>query len=388
MKLLQVYNQYRSPFAGEEKVVLDLAELIERHGGSTKLLTRSSRDLGSDLFTKLKAFTSGVYSFEAARTMTRAIEEFSPTVVHAHNLYPLFSPSVLAASKKASVPVVVTLHNYFLTCPTWSHFCRGTICKQCFKYGEVCCLLRNCRSDLGESLAYCLRSWIVRKMGFFKKNVDLIICLTEFAKEHLIQAGFKKEKLRVLPNMVKIPVQGPKTGEGTYVGFAGRMDTGKGLGTLLRAARQLSDIPFKFAGNGSLSKYQKKATDNVTFVGHLNRQQMEDFYRNARIIVVPSELLEMSPLVISEAMAWGVPIIATRVGGIPETVEHRKTGILVEPQDTNSLAESIRQLWEDARFCRLLGDAGFQNVQQYNSAQNYYKQLMSLYSEVVGEKLG
>src|SRR5262245_34283464 len=117
LKLLQIYNQYRSLFNGEETVVFRTAELIERHGGQARVWMKSSRDMAPGLTGKVKAFLTGIYNPQAARETMQVLKEYQPDVVHAHNLYPLFSPAVLVACRRARVPVVMTLHNQHLTCP-------------------------------------------------------------------------------------------------------------------------------------------------------------------------------------------------------------------------------------------------------------------------------
>ena len=86
-----------------------------------------------------------------------------PDVVHAHNVYPLFSPSVLVAARRSGVPVVMTCHNYRLGCPTMNHFRRGAVCELCTGGHEHRCVLTNCRGSLAESAAYAARAIVARR---------------------------------------------------------------------------------------------------------------------------------------------------------------------------------------------------------------------------------
>ena len=91
MKLLQVFNQYRSLFNGENTVVEQTSQLVEEHGGEVRMMLRSSCDIGTGLIGKTRAFVSGIYSRQAYQDITRVLREDRPDVVHVHNLYPLFS---------------------------------------------------------------------------------------------------------------------------------------------------------------------------------------------------------------------------------------------------------------------------------------------------------
>ncbi|HEX4147933.1 MAG TPA: glycosyltransferase, partial [Pirellulales bacterium] len=247
MKLLQVYNDYRS-FGGEAGVVSMIADLVERHGGQARLWTRSSKDIESSPAGKIRAFASGIYNFSAARQMREILESDRPDVVHVHNLYPLISPSVLVAAHRAGVPVVMTSHNYMLTCPVVNHLHGGRVCEKCFGGREHWCVLQNCRDNRLESAAYALRSFTARKLGLFRDYVTIHIVLSEFARRRLALAGFDPQRIVVLPNMVELGPAPRPAAEGRYVAFSGRMMPEKGVGVLLAAAARLPDVPFRLAG--------------------------------------------------------------------------------------------------------------------------------------------
>ena len=194
VRLLQIYNQYRSLFGGEEKVVHRIADLVERNGGEARLLMRSSRGLDESISGKTKAFFSGIYNPFARRDVARYLKTYRPDVTHVHNLYPLFSPAVLTALRQAGIPVVMTVHNHFHTCPTADHLRNGCVCELCVNGREYHCVLQNCRGRITESVGYALRSAAARKLRLFTDNVDVVIALNDFAKERLVRAGFPRER--------------------------------------------------------------------------------------------------------------------------------------------------------------------------------------------------
>ena len=115
------------------------------------------------------------------------IREFEPDIVHVHELYPFFSPWILLECKRAGVPVIMTCHDYRLTCPTYQHLCRGMVCQLCAKGHEYWCVLKNCRENIFESLAYAMWKVVARKFELFFNNVSVFIAGSQFAKARLMR---------------------------------------------------------------------------------------------------------------------------------------------------------------------------------------------------------
>ena len=384
MKLLQVYNDYRSSFGGEAGVVQMIAKTVENHGGQARLLMRTSKGLDQSLAGKVRGFASGIYNRAALREMKRTLEIERPDVVHVHNLYPLFSPSVLVACRQAGVPVVMTNHNYLLTCPVVNHLHKGSVCEKCLGGREYWCVLKNCRENLAESVAYAVRSATARKLNLFRDNVTVHIVLSDFARQRLLSAGFNDEQVVVLPNMVELGTATNGHVPGDYAAFSGRMMAEKGVDVLLAAAVRLPDVPFRLAGNGPiLDKLMTTAPSNASFVNRLGSQEMAAFYQGSRFLVVPSRWFEGCPLVVSEAMSHGLPVIASRIGGLPEFVEDGVTGLLFEPGNVTELADRIRLLWGNPDLCSRMGEAGRKKARQEYHEEVYYERLMSIYDKAI-----
>ncbi|MEQ8210915.1 MAG: glycosyltransferase [Lacipirellulaceae bacterium] len=392
MKVLQLYNQYRSLHGGEETVVLMTDELIKKYGGQAKLLMRSSRGLDESFWGKAKAFAGAFYNKSAYREVKAELAADRPDVVHVHNLYPLFSPSVLVACKEAGVPVVMSNHNYVLTCPTTHHLRRGTVCEKCFGGKEYHCVLTNCRGNVAESVAYAARSAYARRKGFFRGGVSQYIVLTEFAKRQLLRDGYHEEQIHVLPNMVELDHQSVDASQGDYVAFSGRMSPEKGVETLLAAARMLPEVPFRLAGHGPLLEDLKtNAPENCEFLGQLTAEEMKSFYRGARMVVIPSHWYEGCPLVVSETMSHGVPLVVSQIGGLPDLIgegTEEPCGKTFPVRDAAQLADQVSSLWESPELCGELGSAGRRRALREYSEETYYQRLMSVYEAAMGRTAG
>jgi glycosyltransferase involved in cell wall biosynthesis len=379
MRVLMLYNERRVR-GGEDVMVDSITRLLQQNGDFVYLWTRNNANFENSLLRKTGVFFSGIYSRSAKLAITRLIEQIQPDVIHAHNLYPLFSPSVLVAARRARVPVVLHLHSYLLTCPITFHFKDGNICERCLTNNELWCILKNCRNNICESIGYSLRNMVARKLQLFKKNVTTFISLTHFAKSLLIQAGYPEEKITILNNFSKITNYKGKTNIGNYVAFTGRLSCEKGITTLLEAAARLPEIPFKVAGDGPLMQESiRSAPNNVSFLGWLNRDKLADFYQQARFVVMPSIWYEGHPVASLEAMGYGLPVIASRIGGLGEFVEEGVTGLLADPGNSRELAAKIAYLWHDQGLILKMGGEARENVIRSSSAEIYYSRLMDIY---------
>lgn len=381
MKVWQLFNRYREPVNGEENAVLSTHELLESRGVRSRLVIEDSASIVGPV-RRLSAAAGSVYSRDAYRRMRDAIRDDRPDVVHAHNLLPLFSPSVLKACRDESVQVVLTVHSYFLTCPIYTHFTDGQPCDACIESSELACVLRNCRGSYPESLLYGFRTWFYRQFRQYVDNASAVIALTRFARGRLVDYGFKPEQVEVVPNFS--PLDGPAAvvHEASYVAYAGRLNAAKGVDTLLEAAGR-TGIPVKIAGAGA-HRAGAGMVRNVTYAGLLDRRQMMEFYRGAGFVVVPSLWYEMCPLVILEAMALGLPVIAADVGGLSELVVDGETGLLFGAGDAGELAHQMQRLWADRGLRARLGAAARRRARVVYSADAHFAALSRLYKRLLG----
>lgn len=383
MKVIQVFNR-RDVWGGEDMMVDTITGVLRQQGHNVYMWTRENSEYIKGLTGKIKAFVWGIYSPSAYAEMMKIIDSEKPDVVHVHNLYPLFSPSVLIACRRAGVPVVVNCHSYYLTCPITFHFYDGKICMRCFGGREYWCILKNCRRNVFESAGYALRAFVARKMKFFTSNATLFVVLTEFSKRMLVDAGFKRERIIVVPNAVDSPDSNTGSSLGGYIAFVGRLSHEKGVKTLLSAAACLDELPVVVAGDGPLrSVLAETAPKNVEFAGWLDRDALRDFYSKARFLVVPSMCFESFGLIVAEAMSYGLPVIASNIGGLPELVEDGVTGILFEAGNSEDLADKMKLLWNKPELCRKMGQAGREKVKREYSRQVYYKRLMTTYNKAI-----
>lgn len=379
MKLLVVYNRYRHRVHGEEFIVENTNQLLRDRGIDVTMFTRSSEGLQDSRWDQLRAGAAGIYNPVARRQLSAQLKAHRPDVVHVHNLYPWISPSALVAARDAGIPVVMTVHHYGLTCPVLTHYRDGAPCIDCPTHGVSRCVQNNCRNSPGQSTLYAMRSAVAQKMRWFRDDVSTYIALSDFAKRQLVSAGFAAERIVVRPNMVNVSPALPDPAPGTYAGYVGRVTVEKGI-DLLCEAGEIAGLPIRIAGDATQWR-DSASSHKVTYEGVLQGAQLDAFYRGARFIVVPSRWWEVCPLVVLEAMNLGIPVIAARIGGLPEMVVDEVTGLLFTAGDAHDLARQMLKLWHDPAMRQRFAWAGRQRVEEKYAPGPYIRDLLSIYSQ-------
>lgn len=356
MKILLVHNDY-GKYSGEEAVVDKMAMMFDNLGHEVCQLRRSTKVARENIYGKIRGFISGMYCPSGIQAMRDILRRENPDVVNVHNLYPFISPAALQECQKAGIPVVMTVHNFRLICPTGLFMRDNHPCELCLRQGnEWGCVKYNCEHSVFKSVGYAARSTVARMMGYYKEGVDKFACITDFQKHKLIEAGYEPNKLTVIPNSVDISKRNVNI-KGDYVAYSGRLSLEKGIDLIMEAARRNPHIPFKLAGEARDKRLLKSLPYNVSLTGYLSGEDLEDFYANARFFIMASRWYEGFPMTILEAARYGKAMIAPDHGGFSEIIGQGSDaiGILTHPSDADSLSDSIRNLWDDTNKCMQLG---------------------------------
>jgi len=384
MKVLVTYNRYRHRVHGEEAVVANNERLLRAEGVEVLNFRRSAEDLPGRTIAQVVAGFAGIYNPQTRRQFAEKLRRERPDVVHAHNLYPWISPSVLLAAGDLGVPVVMTVHHYGLTCPVLTHFREGAPCDACVVGSEWQCVRNNCRDSFLQSAAYALRAGIARHKRFFLENVSVFVALSRFAKRQLEKSGFAAERIAVRPNSIRVSREVPASNyPGGYVAYVGRLTYEKGV-DLLCAAAGITALPVRIAGDVTMwpdlvTRYSSK----VVFCGVLGGDQLESFYRQARFIVVPSRWWEVCPIVVLEAMNFGCPVLAADSGGMPEMLDYGRAGLLFNTGSEQDLARNMNLLWHDDALRTRLSAAGRERVAEEYDERKYLRDILGIYRRAI-----
>lgn len=370
MKLLLVHNDY-GKYSGEEAVVDKMAVMLTGRGYDVVQLRMSTAGVRDSLSGQIRGFLNGIYSPSGVLAMRDALEKYCPDVVNVHNLYPFISPVALRQCKKAGVPVVMTVHNFRLICPTGLFMRDGAPCEECLNKGnEWGCLRHNCEGSMLKSLGYTLRNVAARWRRDYKDCVTSFACITDFQRQKLIQAGFDPKKIVVIPNSVCCN-DSAKPQHSEYVAYLGRLSYEKGFDQLIAAAKTLPDIKFRIAGAARQGDVVANIPSNVELLGYVTGQTLSDFIANAAFIVMPSRCYEGFPMAILEAAQFTKPAIGPDHGGFTEIIGKGSEAIgrLFRPGDVDDLSARIRELWDNPTLTQKLGEAAHRKLLTHYSSE-------------------
>lgn len=388
MKILQVHNFYRTR-GGECRVVEAEKRLLESHGHTVVQFVADSTSLDHmTLSQKASTFLQIPYNFQIARGLHNYVSEHKPDLAHVHNVFPMLSPAVYLALKRNHIPVVQTIHNFRFLCPNGLFYVNGSVCEACQEKGYWAAVRNRCmHGSMATSALYAAAIAWGWRSGAFGSCIDRFIVLNKFTAGKLIAAGVPEEQIRICGNFVSDFAEAPAAKQ-RYVLYLGRLSSEKGLSTLLAAARSVPELPLKIAGTGPLEVDLRRIVgepgmNHVEIVGYVTGEAKRRLIAKALCTVVPSECYENFPLSGVESLALGTPVIASRIGGLPDLVEHGHTGLLFPPGDTGALAECLHRMSLRASDTCEMALNALVTARERFSPQRHLEQLLEIYSDAV-----
>lgn len=321
MKILQVHTRYRRP-GGEDAVAHAEAELLEAGGHD---VVRFVTDNPSNPAAAATALAAAPWNPAAMRRIRRVVVQHAPDVAHVHNTWYALSPGVFPALKRMGVPVVMTLHNFRLMCANGLLFRDGRPCQDCVGSHPWHGVRHRCyRKSAIASTAAAATIATHHARGTWHDDVDAFLALTNFARDRFIESGLPAHRVLVKPNFTDDPGPRPTPPtESDIVLFVGRLSPEKGIEELLRAWNDADPRPLRLlvVGDGPLRKRMTAlAGPRTQILGFCEPDEVRRLMLQARALVFPSRWYEMFALTIVEAMAAGLPVVASDLGGIPDVL--------------------------------------------------------------------
>lgn len=328
-----------------------------------------------------------VYSFESKRKIESLVLARKPDLAHVHMISHQISPSILPVFRKHGIPVVQTCHEYKLVCPNYKLYIEEEhkICERCIGGAYRNAVHHRCiKNSIPASALAAGAMYFHKATQIYERNIDLFICPSAFMAGKLAQGGIPESKIRHLPNFVDVNAYVPSYENEGYVLFMGRLSEEKGIMTLLKAMRRNPSTKLVIAGEGPLhaeieTYIETHGMKQVSLAGHKDGDALKSLLGAAAFLVLPSEWYENSPMVILEAFASGKPVVASSIGGIPESINDGKTGYLYDAGDEEALADCIDRMLKDSGTCLTMGRAARAKVEEL--CEGHYEKLMALYRE-------
>jgi glycosyltransferase involved in cell wall biosynthesis len=279
-----------------------------------------------------------VYRPATARVLARGFAEFRPDVVHTHSVQGL-SSAALEVPSRQGIAHVHTLHDYWLLCQRTSLVARdGTSCEQL------------CRGCAAVSFA--------RNAVIARHPPHVVIAISDAVAGEHARLAWTRDRVRVVHHPVEwerlAPARSVTAGEPVVFGYLGQLTGVKGVAMLLDAFSS-AGVPgarLVVAGDGAArDELHARAGSAVEFTGWLDPPARAEFLDRIDCLVVPSVWKEPAGLVVNEARGHFVPVIAARIGGIPELVPQASQALLFDPGDREQLACRLAEFAADpARY--------------------------------------
>jgi glycosyltransferase involved in cell wall biosynthesis len=373
MRVLLLHNRYRVE-GGEERSVELQMRALDNAGIEHRLLERRSADAG-----RAEAALAMLRGGASDGGVAAAVRELGADVVHTHNMQPLIGPRGLAAAREAGARVVLHLHNARLFCAIGVAARDGGPCFRCRGRNTLPGLALNCRGSLPEAAVYAAGLTAHQPLVF--QSVARFATPSRWAAGQLALLGVPADRLDVLPHYLPASelASGSAAHQGRYALAAGRLSPEKGLDTAIEAAAQAA-VPLWIAGDGpaaaDLAAQARERGAPVELLGRVPRAEMPGLLEGAAMLVLGSRCHEFSPFSVLEAMGAGVPVIATRSGGVPELIGTERC---VPRGDATAMAARMRTLWGDPGRRREEGEALLARAKEHHSEERYLRGLLALY---------
>ena len=374
-RVLLLHNRYRVVGGEERSVELQLRAMADA-GIEHRLLERRSGDAG-----RRRAATALVRGGERPEEVEAGVRDFAADVVHVHNMLPLIGPRGLAAARAAGARVVLHLHNVRLFCSTGFGERDGGPCYRCHHRLTLPGVVLNCRRSVPEAIAYAAALSLHQPAAV--AAVDRFVTPSPWAAGQVAKLGLPAERVETLRHYLpeEAFADSSRAREGAYALVASRLSPEKGIDDAVAAAAA-AGVPLRIAGEGpQRARLEELAAGaEVSFLGRLAPDEVRAELQGAAMVLMPSHYHEFSPYAALEAMAQGVPVVATAMGGLPDLLG---PGASVELRDGSALVNRMRALWSDPDRRAHEGDALIARARERHSQGAYTRGLSALYGRVL-----
>jgi glycosyltransferase involved in cell wall biosynthesis len=373
-RVLVLHNRYRTE-GGEERAVELQAAALARAGVDHRLLERRSGDSG-----RTRAAAALLRGGEDPAQVAAAVRDLRADVVHAHNIQPLLGPRALAGARAAGARVVAQLHNFRLFCAIGVASRDGGPCFRCHHRRTLPGLALNCRGSVAEAAVYA--AGLALHQSGTVDAVDAFVVPSESTREQVVRLGLPPERVAVVRHYLPDSAFGDRSGagRGRYALVTARLSEEKGVDVAIRAAA-LTGVPLRVAGDGpahpALARLVDELRAPVELLGRADRPALAELLRGAAVVLVPSRFHETAGYAAMEAMAAGVPVLASRLGALPETVGPERC---VPMGDADALAARLAELWARPALRDEEGGLLIERARERHSEERYVRELLDLYA--------
>lgn len=395
MRILHV-NQHLAPRGGVETYLLSLLPQVEAAGCSTAVAyDEGDPSLAGEAYQVAQLGQAGAGAErQAHERMTQVLRRFRPDLVHVHNIQ---NTGALRASLEAA-PVVITGHDYRFVCPASNFFFRSdrTVCDR--RQGPGCfvnALRKRCMTPRPH---HGLRQYRRASQASAEaERFAAVIAPSRYAQQRFIGAGFPADRTTVLPYFCPLdPGQTPRpVPSKPLLTFLGRLSANKGYDRFIAALGQLpKEVSGLIVGNAERCErdLEQMATaagcaDRLCWRSWAPREEIRSILERTSVLVFPSLWPETLGIVGLEAMACGVPVVASDIGGVPDWLADGKVGFRVPPNDPAAIAQAAEKILADPRLDHRMGQEGQRQIRERFTLEGHVEQLLGIYRRAIDPSL-
>jgi glycosyltransferase involved in cell wall biosynthesis len=336
-------------------------------------------------------FLFSIWNLYSGNKLIAKLQTFKPDIIHLHNIHFAIGPIAVRIGKKAKVPVVATVHNFRLICPSAILLYKGKLYMESYKsiFPWLAVWKKVYRNSMSQTFWLAFINWFHKKIGTWQL-IDRYIVLSQFSKELFLQSRLQLSDLKMVvkPNYVKPNIYTFKERNNHFL-FVGRVCEEKGIEILINAFKE-SNYNIFIAGEGPMVNYVKEASNvnkNITYLGILDPTYIQKQMSICSALIFPSIWFEGMPMTILEAFASGTPVIASKLGAMEYMIEDGFNGFHFEPGDSKDLRNKI-EMWQalpenEKKSFRMNSHKTYES--HYTPEKNI-EQLLSIYNSVIEDK--
>jgi glycosyltransferase involved in cell wall biosynthesis len=335
----------------------------------------------------LQAGIRGIWNSKSLQLFGELLKDYDPndTIIHLHTWVSSLSSSVTSIAIKMGFKIVCTLHDYSSVCPNGGlyNFNEAQNCE--FKPLSFSCICSNC-----DSRSYLHKLWRVSRqvvqnnIAHFQNDIHLFISVSKYSENLLRKYLPVSTEFENIGNPITIDKESPvDVGENKDFTFIGRLSLEKG-GIIFAQAAKMANVNSVFVGSGNEENSIKNMNSMSKFTGWQDRKGVIDSIRKSRAIVFPSLLHEAQPLIVLEAAALGVPVIASDECAAKDSIVDGVTGLLFHSRDPIDLSKKLELLNNDIDLARTLAQNAFENYWKSPSTMEVHvNKLIKCYEKVL-----
>ncbi len=378
MKVLMV-NDYIHTIGGAEIYMHSISDALRSQGHTVEIFASTvdkKKYIRKLQHPTIADLLKRIWNFEQLKQFKKVYNDFKPDIIHIHSFFNELSPSFLSAV--TTTPCIMTLHDERIAVAATNQEARTG--KKCARVMCPGCL--NCVGFKGmvfEKVRRFVQSLVLHKIKVFITPSIFLY--------NRIEQNTTIRPLQQLYNGFQLLPQKPPTFQ-KNIAFIGRLSPDKGVEYLVKAMeivhRELPNATVSIVGNGeelvSLRHLTKllQLERIITFYNEVPHTKVAEYIYNADIVCIPSTYPDNLPTVCIEAISAGRPVVASRIGGLPELVEHKKTGLLVKPHDADALARALLLLLRDKKILSAFAEQGHKNSQRF-TIHIHLKEIITIY---------